>query len=239
MANQRKTKITPQAKKSPAKKSPSKKSGAKKSPAQVKTPAKKSRVMSAQEVRLKNKQASINKVISDNMKVIADLNAKHGTDLDKFIKVKGQTKKRKVKTIINEALNKVTKARKEQAETTIERQIVSKGAYKPKTTNKPVQIAEKTPAKKGVRTIGTYHPWERTEYVKDIFSSSHFGVDVTDVDGVDISTDIEELLNQSDKGISSLESGDVLILKIDTKTGRMFTEKSTNVYGSNEEEEEG
>jgi hypothetical protein len=226
MAKRKTTKVIPQAKKTPVKKSP-----AKKSPS-----ANKSRKMSPAEIRLKNKQASINKVISQNMKVIEDLNKKHGVDLDKFVKVKGEKKKKKVKTLINEALNKVTKARKEQIETTIERQIVSRGAYKPKTSNKPVEIPEKTAPKKGIRTIGTYHPWQRTEYVKDLFAKSHFGTEVTEVDEIDPTLDMDILLDKSDKGIGSIDSTSVLILKINTETGKVFTEKSIGVYGNEKEE---
>ena len=227
MAKTRKPKPT----KKLAKKAPAKKAPAKKAPA-------KARLMSSAEIRLKNTQAQLNKEIRKAEKEIAKLRDKTGGNLDKRIKEKGRARSRKAKTILNEEANKLTKLVTKLKETTLERQIISKGAYKPKTSNaNKLKGREATKPKKGIRTINSFLAWKRNECLEDVLQPSKiYGVKVVSVDGISREEDAPAIIDLIDSIFNNMQSEDLCTAKINLATGDIMLE--VKLGGNKKEEDE-
>lgn len=211
-----------------------KKAVAKKAPA-------KARAMSSAEIRLKNEQAKLNKEIKKAEKAIDKIRALSDGNPDKKILEAGRKHKRKAKTAINAVANTITKLRTQLSETTLSRQIISKGAYKPKTSNvNPLDKMQKaSSAKRGVRTIGTYLAWMRNDAVRDLLENNTiFKTKVKTIDGNSPSKDMDKILNSIDGTFNFMNSSDILIAKIDLKTGAIFFEIKIGGYNPLEESED-
>lgn len=210
-------------------------------PAQKPQSRPKSREMSKKEIALKNRQQYVNKEVTKAKKIVEKLRKQYGGDLNKMIKLRGDKKPRKVKTILNEQINFITSAQPELHDLLTKRVEASKGAYKPKSTNKQIKIADKTKARKGVRTLGQFHPWQRNDafdilYTNDSFSltiaKKKRNVAVTNVFGQDRNKATDKWLSTLDDMFLSLESTDVIYIKIDTDTGNVFAEVGRGDFDS-------
>ena len=224
MAKNRKPKTTKKlAKKAPAKKAPAK-----------------ARLMSSAEIRLKNKQAKLNKEISDAKATLLRIRLKSKGDLDKKIILGKGGGLKKAKTFLNEEANKITKLVKELNEVTIERQIISKGAYKPKTSNLRPLIERKAKApKKGIRTINSYLAWKRTECIKDLLENDKiFDVKVVSVENLKIDTHTFEIIDIIDGIFNYMQSDDICIAKINLATGNIMLEVKLGGNLKNDKDEE-
>lgn len=208
-------------------------------PAQKPQSRPKSREMTKKEVAIKNRQQYVNKEVTKAKKIVEKLRKQYGNDLNKLIKLRGDKKPRKVKTILNEQINFITSAQPELHNLLTKRVEASKGKYKPKSTNKQTEIANKTKARKGVRTLGQFHPWQRNDAFDIVYTNDNFqltmqkkkrNVKVTKVFGQDRNKDADKWLSTLDDMFLSLESTDIIYLKIETETGEIFAEVGLGDY---------
>lgn len=197
------------------------------------------------EISIKNRQQYVNKEVTKAKKLIERITKQAAGNLNKVIKIKGQ-KPRKAKTIINEALNIVTQSQPELKDLVNARKKVSKGRYKPRSTNKEKEIPA-VRRTKGTRTLGQYHPWQRNDAFDELYSTSEFElftggkkktVEVNKIFGKDRARDADGWINELDGNFTGLGSGDVVHIKIDTSTGDIFAEVARGVYGPDAESEE-
>jgi hypothetical protein len=210
MAKERKKQV----KKAVAKKAPAKKAVAKKAPA-------KARAMSSAEIRLKNKQAQLNKKINESKDLLIRIRLKSKGDLDKKIILGKGGGQKKAKTFLNEEANKITKLIKELNEVTLERQIISNGTYKPKTSNlRPLIERQYKAPKKGIRTINSYLAWKRTECIKDLLENEKiYGVKVKSIENLSVETETFEIIDLIDGIFNYMQSDDICIAKLNLATG--------------------
>jgi hypothetical protein len=225
-----------------AKKSTNDKKPAKSTPAPKK--AVKTTKISKAEASIKNRQQYVNKEVTKAKKLIESIKKQAKGNLNKVIKTKGG-KPRKAKTIINEALNIITQSQPELKDLREARKKITKGRYKPRSTNKEKEIPE-VKRTKGTRTLGQYHPWQRNDAFDELYSNSSFelfkdgkkkDVEVNTVFGKDRNRDADAWIDELDDTFIGLDSTDVVHIKINTSTGDIFAEVSRGAYGPDSEEE--
>lgn len=192
---------------------------------------KKARVISKEEISLKNRQAYLTKKKKIEQAIIQDIYADANYNIEAFAPEKDRKRKRKYKTIIAEHNKKIREINKELKKATKARVKITKGKYKPKQDNKYKKLGGEKKAKKGILTLGHYLQWEEpAAFNKVMIKRKHLGNNIVSFEEWNFEKDFEKAVADMQDLFQDMESNDIVIIKLDIESGNAFGERSKIKY---------